>query len=248
MLTGAIVGFEPVVMVVCWRQEMLEVIVEVMLIPAGFRVFAAESGAEAVCLYQQHQHEIDLVLLNLSGRHACLNPPGQPGDNGLTIFDALRKINPAVRCAFMSGGADENCIANILNRGAVGFFEKPFRIGEFVKAMRELSRPGVPALELPITPTCPAPRPRGPAMTYTKSDESFAALPRAGWSVGDVQVMTAAGLVWLVTGANGENVIEARGSTQAEAWDRACQQAESLGMLGEVEGPRPWAERAAAGR
>jgi hypothetical protein len=29
-----------------------------------------------------------------------------------------------------------------------------------------------------------------------------------------------------------ENLIEARGKTQAEAWHRACQQAEAVGMLG----------------
>jgi hypothetical protein len=68
-------------------------------------------------------------------------------------------------------------------------------------------------------------------LPYTTSDESFAHLHRAGWSVGDVQVLTAGGPVWLVIGANGENVIEARGITQAEAWHGACQQAESLGML-----------------
>jgi len=63
------------------------------------------------------------------------------------------------------------------------------------------------------------------------SDESFTRLTRAGWSIGDVRVLTAAGPLWLVTGANGENVIEARATTQTQAWHRACQQAEALGML-----------------
>jgi len=63
------------------------------------------------------------------------------------------------------------------------------------------------------------------------SDESFTRLKRAGWSVGDVRILTPAGPIWLVTGANGENVIEACGETQAEAWHRACEQGEALGML-----------------
>jgi hypothetical protein len=54
--------------------------------------------------------------------------------------------------------------------------------------------------------------------------------------VGDVRILTAARPAWLVTGANGKNVIEPRGLTQAEAWDRACRQAEALGMLGRSEG------------
>jgi hypothetical protein len=54
---------------------------------------------------------------------------------------------------------------------------------------------------------------------------------RAGWSVGEARLLTAAGRVWLVTGANGENALSARGRTQAEAGRRACQQAKALGML-----------------
>ena len=69
-------------------------------------------------------------------------------------------------------------------------------------------------------------------MIYASSDESFTRLKRAGWSVGDMRVLTAEGVYWLITGANGENVIEECGSTQAEAWHRACEQAEHLGMFG----------------
>jgi hypothetical protein len=63
------------------------------------------------------------------------------------------------------------------------------------------------------------------------ADECFARLHRAGWSVGDVRLLTAEGPVWWVSGTNGENALRARGRTQAEAWQRACEQAEGLGML-----------------
>ena len=66
--------------------------------------------------------------------------------------------------------------------------------------------------------------------SYPSSDESFARLHQAGWSAGEVAVHTPAGIAWLVTGTNGENAIEARGTTQAEAWHKACQQAEAVGM------------------
>jgi hypothetical protein len=72
---------------------------------------------------------------------------------------------------------------------------------------------------------------------HPTSDESFARLKRAGWSVGDVLILTPTGAAWLVTGANGENVLESRGATQAEAWHQACQQAEALGMLRPSSGP-----------
>ena len=52
--------------------------------------------------------------------------------------------------------------------------------------------------------------------------------------MGDVPQWTPAGPAWLVTGANGENVIEAHAATQAEAWHKAAEQARSLGMLGRL--------------
>ena len=58
-------------------------------------------------------------------------------------------------------------------------------------------------------------------------------LHRAGWSVGDFAAHTLDGRpVWVVAGSNGENLIRAEGSTSAEAWARAVEQARLLGILG----------------
>jgi hypothetical protein len=51
---------------------------------------------------------------------------------------------------------------------------------------------------------------------YPSSDEPFTCLHAAGWSIGDVRVMTAAGPCWGVIGANGKNIIEPDGKTQAD--------------------------------
>ena len=65
-----------------------------------------------------------------------------------------------------------------------------------------------------------------------QSDDSFARLHAAGWTVGDVAVHGESGLMWLVTRTNGENRIEARGASQDEAWHNAVLQAEAMGMAG----------------
>ena len=77
---------------------------------------------------------------------------------------------------------------------------------------------------------------------YPSPDESFARLHRAGWSLGE----TGSAGRWLVTGSNGENQISATGASQAEAWHRAVEQAEALGMLarspaGQAGPPPLWA-------
>src|SRR5262245_8789029 len=61
--------------------------------------------------------------------------------------------------------------------------------------------------------------------TYPAVDESFALLHAAGWSVGDVGVLTPSGPRWLVTGTNGENALHAEGVSQADAWAHAVEQA-----------------------
>jgi hypothetical protein len=63
------------------------------------------------------------------------------------------------------------------------------------------------------------------------NDHCHDRLHRSGWSVGEFSVTTENGPVWMVSGTNGENVIEARGGTQSESWLRAVEQARSLGML-----------------
>jgi hypothetical protein len=61
------------------------------------------------------------------------------------------------------------------------------------------------------------------------SDLAYIHLPRAGWSIGDISTT---GGTWLVIGSNGENVIHAEGKTADEAWEKAVQDAISLGIMG----------------
>jgi len=68
-------------------------------------------------------------------------------------------------------------------------------------------------------------------------DDLLNELHRAGWSLGDTAFhAVGGGLVWVVSGTNGENQIRAEGATSAEAWRGAIEQARSLGML---DGVRP---------
>jgi hypothetical protein len=72
----------------------------------------------------------------------------------------------------------------------------------------------------------------GKSMSYPSSDETFARLHGSGWSVGEAGFLTSDGrIIWLVRGTNGENVVQARGATQTEAWWRAVEQAQAVGMV-----------------
>jgi hypothetical protein len=72
-----------------------------------------------------------------------------------------------------------------------------------------------------------------PTEDYDPIADAIRQLHRAGWSIGDVAAHDGAGgMLWIVSGSNGENLIRAEGSTRAEAWVRAVEQARTLGMLG----------------
>ena len=67
---------------------------------------------------------------------------------------------------------------------------------------------------------------------------SIIRLHRAGWSVGDFATSDGAGgIVFVVAGTNGENVIRAEGRTVADAWRTSAAQARSLGMLDRDDDP-----------
>jgi hypothetical protein len=69
---------------------------------------------------------------------------------------------------------------------------------------------------------------QGMASPFPSPDDSFARLHLAGWSIGEIA--TAGG--WQVTGSNRENLVRATGKSQAEAWYRAVERAEAVGMAG----------------
>jgi hypothetical protein len=71
---------------------------------------------------------------------------------------------------------------------------------------------------------------------FPSSDELHARLKAAGWTVGYAGTVGPDGPHWQVSGHNGENQIRASGRTLAEAYWRACQQAEAVGMLRRAKG------------
>jgi hypothetical protein len=65
-------------------------------------------------------------------------------------------------------------------------------------------------------------------------------LHRAGWSIGDVSLRgEGGGLVWIVLGRCGSDLLMVSGATCVEAWQRAFDQATEIGMLP----GRPWPAR-----
>jgi hypothetical protein len=65
----------------------------------------------------------------------------------------------------------------------------------------------------------------------TTEDEAYHRLHRAGWTLGIYSVAGLHGVVCVVEGLNGENLIRGEGNTLEAAYLSACDQVRAVGML-----------------
>lgn len=93
----------------------------------GYRVLCAGSGQEALSIYMIKHKDIDLVILDMI----------MPGMGGGAAFDAMREINPGVKVILSSGYNLDGETRRILDRGCVGFLQKPFLIHELADKIRD---------------------------------------------------------------------------------------------------------------
>ncbi len=98
----------------------------------GFNVWVAGDGLEGSALYQQHQGEIDLVLLDVE----------MPGFDGRRTARLLRRLDPKVRFCFMTGAMERYPAEDLLDLGAVWVFPKPFPVLSVVEILRQLASHG----------------------------------------------------------------------------------------------------------
>lgn len=99
-----------------------------LLTELGRRVVTAECGQRGIDVFEQHQHDIDLVLLDLT----------MPDLSGAEVLNRLRGIEPNVNVVITSGfqPTDAQYLTNEPN--VVGFLEKPHTLAnlEAILGMR----------------------------------------------------------------------------------------------------------------
>ena len=120
-------GARPLVLVVDDDPEVLAML-GTALRHHGFAVALAPSGAEAVRLFRAGR--ADAVLCDVQ----------MPGLDGPATLQALRALDPAVRCVFMSGHSGRYAAEDLLGLGAAAVLDKPFRsLAELAGVLREVA-------------------------------------------------------------------------------------------------------------
>ncbi len=94
----------------------------------GYRVISATGGQQAIQIYHANRDRIALVIFDMI----------MPGMDGGELFDALKSINPDVKAILASGYSIDGKAQMIINRGVQAFLQKPFRVDDLSKKIREI--------------------------------------------------------------------------------------------------------------
>lgn len=93
----------------------------------GYNVIAVEDGRSGLQTYQEMKNKIDLVLLDLI----------LPATSGEEVFSAMQRENPQVRIVIYSGYSEDGHSQKLLEKGALGFIQKPFEFDELASVMQK---------------------------------------------------------------------------------------------------------------
>jgi PAS domain S-box-containing protein len=113
-------------------EEPLRKMLDVMLKGLDCEVVTFENGARAADYYATHSDSVDLVVLDMR----------MPVMDGTETFHALRAINPAAKVLLASGYSLTGAAQALLESGAKGFVQKPYRRQTLVEKIQEVLAAG----------------------------------------------------------------------------------------------------------
>jgi PAS domain S-box-containing protein len=97
----------------------------------GYQVLTAANGYQALSLYQAHPDRIRLVILDMI----------MPGMGGLETYRRLKEGHPEVKVLVSSGYSLDGEAQKILDEGAQGFIQKPYRLEALSRKAAEILGP-----------------------------------------------------------------------------------------------------------
>ncbi len=109
-------------------EDMIWDVIIDMLQELGYSVILAGNGLDAVEIYRENQGLIDLVMLDMV----------MPELDGHGAFFRLKEIDPKVRVLLSSGYVSEEDARDVLDAGAVGFLQKPYRMVDLARKIRSI--------------------------------------------------------------------------------------------------------------
>lgn len=103
-------------------QNAILSVAEDMLTARGMQVLLANSGEQGIQLFQEHQNDIAVVLLDLK----------MPGMGGDEVYTQLKAIAPGVRVIVASGYGEQEMLDYFATDDEVTFLQKPYRFQSLI--------------------------------------------------------------------------------------------------------------------
>ncbi len=95
---------------------------------AGYRVLVAADGDEAVLVFDAHQMEIDLALIDLM----------MPKRNGTAVYAHIQAVKPSTRVLFASGYSKSGIHTQFVLQEGIHLIQKPYQSQSLLHKIREL--------------------------------------------------------------------------------------------------------------
>ena len=99
-------------------EDMLRTVGAKILERLGYTVLQAQSGKQAISIYQDQKDRIDLVILDMI----------MPGMSGGETYSFLKQINPDIKVLISSGYGLEGEGSKMIDADHLDFIQKPYRI------------------------------------------------------------------------------------------------------------------------
>lgn len=109
-------------------DEALRKLTTRILESAGYTVFLAANGLEALDVFEQHAPEVHLCLLDVV----------MPMMGGKAVYEALRREHPRLRFLFSSGYSTATMQKDPLTQKEVELIQKPYAPGELLRKVRKV--------------------------------------------------------------------------------------------------------------
>jgi len=97
----------------------------------GYTVIRARSGREAIERFRENGDRVSLVLLDMI----------MPEMGGGEVFDELKRISRRVKVLLASGYSMQGQAREIINRGCIGFIQKPFTMEDLSFKLKSVLPP-----------------------------------------------------------------------------------------------------------
>ena len=126
-LTDKLPGGNETILIVDDHETIWDFLIETLQ-ELGYSVLLAENGLDAVEIYAENPHEIDLVLLDMV----------MPKASGHQAFYRIKELDPNATVLLSSGYVCEEEVRDLLEQGANGCLPKPHRLPEVTRVIRKL--------------------------------------------------------------------------------------------------------------